>query len=217
MRKQIDLSFKDIEWTPAVYALVLMNLIPIAGVIFFGWNAGIIIFLYWLENVVIGILNIPKLLTARGKDEVSKTSTGVFTVAGAIFLSAFFAVHYGMFCFGHYVFLKSSFDQVPSFAEIFRRGDILIALGGLAASHIVSMMVNFYGKGEYKRRSPNTQMFLPYSRIIILHVVIIFGGFFTLVSGGGLMSLIVLVVLKTAVDLAAHIAEHKFSAKEITT
>lgn len=217
MKKQIEFNFKDIEWTPAVWALIVMNLIPIAGVIFFGWNAGIIIFLYWLENVVIGVLNIPKLLTARGTDSASQTSTGVFTLAGAIFLSAFFTVHYGMFCFGHYVFLKSSFDEVPSFAEMFTRGDILIALGGLGVSHIISMLVNFYGRDEYKRRSPNTQMFLPYSRIVILHVVIIFGGFFTMFSGGGLISLIMLVVLKTIVDLAAHLAEHKFANKEVTT
>ncbi len=207
----------QIEWTPAVYALIVMNMIPIAGVIFLGWNAGIIIFLYWLENVVIGVLNIPKLLTAQGTDNAAQSSKGVFRLAGSLFLAAFFSVHYGMFCFGHYVFLKASFEQVPSFTEIFNHGDILIALGGLAMSHIISMFVNFYGKGEYKRRSPNTQMFLPYSRIVILHVVIIFGGFFTMVSGSGLISLILLVALKTAVDLAAHIAEHKFAAKEVTT
>ncbi len=205
-----------IEWTPAVYALILMNLIPIAGVMFFGWSAGTIIFLYWLENVVIGVLNIPKLLTAQGTDGASVSTTGIFKLAGGLFLSAFFIVHYGMFCFGHYVFLKSSFDQVPSLAEIFSRGDILIALGGLSASHIISMAVNFYGKGQYKTRSPNMQMFMPYSRIVILHVVIILGGFFTMLSGSGLISLMILVALKTAVDLAAHIAEHKFAAKEIT-
>ncbi len=207
----------QIEWTPAVYALILMNLIPIGGAIFFGWDAGIIIFLYWLENVVIGILNIPKLLTAQGTDGAAVSATGIFKLAGGLFLCAFFAVHYGMFCVGHYAFLKASFDQVPSFAEIFSRGDILIALGGLAVSHIISMFVNFYGKGEYKRRSPNAQMFLPYSRIVILHVVIIFGGFFTMMPGSGLISLILLVVIKTVVDLAAHIAEHKFAAKEMAT
>ena len=38
---------------PAALALAL-NLVPIAGVAFWGWSAFALIFLYWLENVIVG-------------------------------------------------------------------------------------------------------------------------------------------------------------------
>jgi hypothetical protein len=44
--------------------LVVMNLIPLVGVVFFGWSAFNIIFLYWSENVIIGFFNVLKMLTA---------------------------------------------------------------------------------------------------------------------------------------------------------
>ena len=51
-------------------------------------------------------------------------------------------------------------------------------------------------------------MFMPYSRIVILHVVIIFGGALTVAMGQGLAMLVLLVLIKIGFDLAAHLAEH---------
>ena len=34
--------------------LVAANLLPLAGVVFFGWDAGVILVLYWAENLVVG-------------------------------------------------------------------------------------------------------------------------------------------------------------------
>jgi hypothetical protein len=44
--------------------LVVMNLIPLVGVVFFGWSGFNIVFLYWSENVIIGFFNVLKMLTA---------------------------------------------------------------------------------------------------------------------------------------------------------
>jgi len=82
------------------------------------------------------------------------------------------------------------------------------SLLGLAASHLISMFVNFYGKREYLARTPNKQMFIPYSRIALLHIVIILSGVLASAVGQGLAMLIVLVVVKIGFDLAAHLAEH---------
>jgi len=56
-----------ISWTqPSVIALVLANLVPLAGVFLFHWEVFPLLFLFWLENVVIGILNVAKMLLACG-------------------------------------------------------------------------------------------------------------------------------------------------------
>ncbi len=222
---------KSFQYTPASLALIAMNLIPLIGVFFFGWDAGTIIFLYWLENVVIGVLNIPKLLSCRGvtprPGEETKAmrdrsqSRGNYEghvnagkpapLAGLIFLAVFFSVHYGIFCYGHYMFIQSSFKAMPKFSDLptaLAGGLLLWSLLGLALSHFISMLVNFYGKKEYQTRSANVQMFMPYTRIVVLHVVIIFGGFLSLIFNEGLGTLIMLVLIKTVVDLFAHQVEH---------
>jgi hypothetical protein len=43
--------------------LIAANLAPLAGVLFAGWDAFDMVFLYWLENVVIGFFNICKMLS----------------------------------------------------------------------------------------------------------------------------------------------------------
>ena len=47
--------------------LIAANLLPVAGVLLWGWSIFEIVSLYWFENVVIGVINILKILTATGE------------------------------------------------------------------------------------------------------------------------------------------------------
>ena len=201
--------FAKFQFTPAAIALIGMNLIPLIGVFWFGWDAGTIVFLYWLENVVIGILNIPKILSSRAGPAGRPNRRE--SLGGLMFLAGFFSIHYGLFCFGHYMFLSATYESLPEWGEIIPAlsGSILIwSLLGLTFSHGVSMFVNFYGKGEYKTRTPNKQMFMPYTRILILHVVIVFSSLLAVAMGEGLATLVMLIGVKIGFDLAAHLVEH---------
>lgn len=46
--------------------LVAANLIPLVGVLFFGWSLWTILVLYWVENGIVGFWNVPKILLAQG-------------------------------------------------------------------------------------------------------------------------------------------------------
>jgi hypothetical protein len=46
--------------------LVAANLIPLVGVVFFGWSLWTILVLYWVENGIVGFWNVPKILLAQG-------------------------------------------------------------------------------------------------------------------------------------------------------
>ena len=214
----------DFKFTTAIISLILMNLIPLIGVFWFGWDTATIIFLYWLENVIIGVLNIPKIFACRGvpQNRPNKRIKGAIQTMSwehrerppksrLIFLCVFFSFHYGMFCFGHYIFLKSTYKSLPGFNDFLPTlfSPLLFwSILGLTVSHVISMLVNFYGKREYEARTPNKQMFVPYSRIVLLHIVIILSGFVALATGQGLAVLVLLVLLKIGFDLAAHIVEH---------
>jgi hypothetical protein len=46
--------------------LVVANAIPLIGVLFFGWSLITILVLFWVENGIVGLWNIPRILLARG-------------------------------------------------------------------------------------------------------------------------------------------------------
>ena len=62
------LRFWEADDRFSVFALIAANVLPIVGVLLWGWDAGALVFLYWTENVVIGFYNILKMAIARGRD-----------------------------------------------------------------------------------------------------------------------------------------------------
>jgi len=200
--------FSEFRFTPAVFVLIGMNFIPLIGVFWFSWDVATIVFLYWIENVVIGIINIPKMLTAQ---KGTHSQGGTTSFRPAIFLCGIFAFHYGLFCFGHYSFLQITYKTLPAFENMFAAllSPVLFwSILGLTLSHIISMVLNFWGKKEYLNLSPKAQMFAPYPRIVLLHIVIILSGLLAIAMGQGLATLVALVLLKIVFDLGAHMAEH---------
>lgn len=183
-------------------ALVVANLVPILGVIFFDWQVGDVLLVYWAESAVIGVFNIAKMAYV---DRWRVLAQGPF-----------FAFHYGFFMYGHlrfiYGFLIEDPDDPTGFviSKVFAEFHLLFpALFALFVSHGVSFYVNFLGKREYEGRLIKDQMMEPYRRIIVMHMTIIFGGALTMAFESQLPALFLLIVLKVSVDLYAHHKEHK--------
>ena len=76
-------------------------------------------------------------------------------------------------------------------------------------SHGVSHFKNFMGREEYKKTSPDLQMMAPYKRVVVMHLTVMAAGFFVSTIGTPVYSLLVLVILKTLIDLGSHIFEHR--------
>lgn len=47
----------------SIWVLIGANIIPLIGVLFWGWSTFEVVALYWLENVIIGGINILKMIT----------------------------------------------------------------------------------------------------------------------------------------------------------
>lgn len=119
---------------PAVI-LVASNLVPLVGVLAWGWQVFDVVVLYWFENVVLGVINILKMmfcapdvekLNLEGKrsgrqDEVDPDQLAMaqgmnseqggkligLHHASKLFFIPFFTVHYGIFTLVHGVFVFS--------------------------------------------------------------------------------------------------------------
>ena len=187
--------------------LIIANIIPLAGVLFFGWDLFIIMFLYWFENIIIGFLNVYKMLKAEGKDQKTNVKIGLRKGwhSDKYSITGFFMIHYGMFTFVHGVFVYVMFySQIQSYLGM--------SLGVLTLfiSHGLSYYFNYLGKDEYKKATPAKLMMQPYKRVIIMHMTILLGGGIAKMLGAPLSALIVMIALKIIIDLAAHYKEHAF-------
>jgi len=207
--------------------LVVVNAIPLIGVAFWGWSLMLILVLYWLESGVVGVLNVFKIARAEGGlgelpvslagNRITVRLGGMAGAVGKGALIGFFVLHYGMFWAVHGVFVF----LLPLFAGLSATGSapmdfgplpldgLLLSLVLLAASHVVSFFTNYLGRGEYLRVTPQGQMMSVYGRVVVLHVTIIAGALVVGLFGTAFAALVLLVGLKTAIDLVLHLREHR--------
>jgi hypothetical protein len=227
----------------AVALLVITNMIPLGGVLWLGWSLMLILALYWAENGVVGVINVMKILTAQGT--TPSPSAARWSVNGRpaasltrLGTAGFFTIHYGLFWVVHGIFVFTFIPAMTGLAGfggfgpgfVFITGPVgqpslpgvdasVFAFGvvGLAISHGVSFWLNYLGRGEYRTLSPADVMIQPYGRLVIMHLTIILGAFVSIFLGTPLGSLIVLVVLKTGLDLAFHLRQHRDPAGGVET
>lgn len=215
-------------WRGVVPPLVLVgfNLIPLAGVLWLGWDLFSILILYWLESGVIGVVNIFKMARAAGSVAGVQLATGGAMQVSAMSrgcLMGFFTIHYGLFWAVHgvFVFLLPIIAGVASAARTGGRPDIAgssltlegiaVALVALTAYHLLEYWYGYVGKREYERVSSMAQMFAPYPRVLVLHITILAGAFLVFSSGQPVALVVLLVALKTIIDLGLYTASRRWA------
>jgi len=71
----LSLSKRDARWLTGA-ALLLANLMPLAGVLLLHWETGALLFVYWLESAVVGFFNVVKMAQAEGSTTPGPLSEG---------------------------------------------------------------------------------------------------------------------------------------------
>ena len=212
-------------------ALVLANLIPLGGVFLLDWQVYDVVMLYWAENVVIGLINVFRMALCKGglmlppgaeqqiRQSLTNTQSRTLSlISGGLkfFLIPFFIFHYGMFCYGHLMAVTSIFSDervggqssVLAIAKSWEPA-FWLAIAAIFLSHLISFALNFIGAGEFRRTNLRQLMQRPYGRIIALHLAIIFGAALTMWLGSPVYMLVILIMIKIAVDLKMHTAERQ--------
>lgn len=205
--------------SPSGIILFAANLLPLAGILFWGWDAFILLVLYWLETAVIGFWMMMRILSLPTGTLGDFTTNGKKAPATRIGLALFLIVHAGMFMGVHFVFLWSLFSgdwskRVHGPIDFVR--ELVIGTGLW-----LPLLVLFFARGAAflyetvgapmiarlnRRTTPPADPDAAghiigsfYVRIVVMHCAIIFGGFLSFL--GSIGPLIVMVALKTAVDL----------------
>ena len=136
-----------------------------------------------------------------------------------LFLAPFFCVHFGIFMVVHGVFVAlAGLGSLPDDQPLtiaprlaLEEPQILYFLLGTTASHGWSTLRHHFLAGERHQHGPQHFMTQPYGRVVVMHMAILFGAFASILVGSGTPVLILLVILKTALDWRAHKKAHRES------
>ena len=192
----------SIPWKSTL-VLVLSNIFTIVVAAMEQWNLSKLLWIYWGQSLVIGYFNWRKIRCLKefsteglkiNDQQVPATKVTQRQIAN------FFAVHYGFFHVGYFIFLfieKADLSQI----EIFSAGTCLAVF---IFNHWFSFKQNL---DTFIGRKPNigNVMFFPYARILPMHLTILIGAYLEEHSTG---TVILFLGLKTFADLTMHLMEH---------
>lgn len=202
-----DLSFLWAKRDISFWLLIFSNLLTLFFAVYDGWDFATLVWVFWTQSVIIGIFNVFKILDLKNFVTTGFTSNGAqlpATTNTKRGTAIFFALHYGFFHFVYLIFLLvmlAGSDSVD-WRNIFL--GVLIFL----VNHAVSFLVNRESDSARKQNLGNV-MFSPYSRIIPMHLTLVFG----FLSSPGAIGMVIFLVIKTVVDLFMHQTEHYTDAK----
>lgn len=178
---------------------------PLIGTAFCGWDTFDVFAVYWTENLVVGAFMLGRIATHPAAK---------WPAAFGILL--FFLAHYGLFCFVHGVLLVATFGGAGAPDDFFAAPAHLVTTAGSSAwglglfaligSHGFSFVTNWWRRERHDRP---LQLFAPYRRVVVMHVVLIAGAVLVWLADGPDLLLVLLVVAKIAADVMAHRAEHR--------
>lgn len=210
----------------ALRNILASNALTAAVAVLFDWGLLAVLWPFWIQSVVIGVFARRRILklvefSTEGlqinKRDVEPTAATRTQVAN------FFAFHYGFFHFIYFVFLagftagavagggsvavtNSSTGEVMQVAmgQVHALDWLLFAALGFvfwrthAASHREHVEADLAG-----RPNIGTLMFMPYLRILPMHLTLILG---MVLGGGG--AVLLFLGLKTLADAGMHLLEH---------
>jgi len=183
--------------------LIFFNAIPIYGVLIWQWNSFDIIFLYWFENIIIGLFTVIRFIVRPFSHPVE--------LIFPLFMAPFFTFHYGAFCYGHGTFLINMFGK-DALGEMAKLGipDVILPvietrqlfwpIAALFAFQLLDWVRDTMERGL---GSDNIKvlMIAPYRRIIVLHITIIASGFALAAIDQPTIGLLLLIAFKTGFDI----------------
>ncbi len=152
-----------------------------------------VVWIYWLQSVIIGLFNFIDLLTIKNYDAGNfkmNDSPGFEKNKGCV--AWFFLVHYGGFHLGYAIFLLVDFG-------IFNVDKAFLLIG--VAAFLMETLSGFIKRKQVEQEvklSLGTIFFLPYLRIVPMHLMILIPAF------TGIKASLIFLVLKMAADILSY-------------
>jgi hypothetical protein len=217
---------------PSTIFLIAADLFPLAGIAFWHWDTFLLLMLYWMDTAVIAFWTIARVaMTPREGLNNLRISSADGKSTNAPWAVAAFVLHCGIFMGVHFLFLWVMFSdawarRIHGPADFVRQiivdSRLWLPLAVLMLSRGVSFLFHVVRPELLERieralfpRHPvrihvpagsvGGEIAMLYVRVVIMQIAIIFGAFVAVVLGS-MAPFVILIVLKTAVDVAIHVA-----------
>lgn len=204
--------------------LIVVNLIPLYGVWFEGWDAKMVFLVYCMETVIIGVINIVKMAVVTFFVQYKHPwhNNGSSTMQSGLLFILFFIAHYGFFVFVQtQMFFAASgiggndigfgvYKKIP--ALLGSQGKLLLAI--FIAYYTVQAMFSFFSSGQYRHISMMRLMFEPYIRIFVQQLIVILGSMF-LVFGLPKFFIVIVTGIKLFAELKVDQWKEKLEGKQV--
>ena len=177
--------------------ILLANLVPVVGVFWFGWDAILVVFAYWLEGTVVGLFTLLRIVwalpgydptpgtsvTYRRKGKNVSTNFTAKEMSKRAVVSAFVGVYGGLMLFYGFFLLMfligdATVEKVTSRLSGFSTW-LLTVLLFMFIQHAWSFYTDFVRGPEWAKSDPVFHFWRPFGRFILLHFVVIIGGLTT--------------------------------------
>lgn len=184
----------------SIWLLVGANGLVVGLALLGGWQLIDLMLVYWTQSLIIGGFSILRILSLQDFStagfKINKQSVEAVPATKRK-VASFFAFHFGFFHVGYLIFMSTG-----SFGELRVGLDLLVGALAFGVNHLFSWR---YHRDLDRQGKPNigTLMFLPYVRIVPMHLTIIFGA---MAPAGGIL---LFTVLKTGADVVMHQVEHR--------
>ena len=197
--------FKKITADPALLFLLAGNVYCIWYYQKYPGGFGTVVWIYWFQSIIIGLFNFLQLITFKNKmPEAAPIENMKGTLSGGC-AAWFFLLHYGAFHLAYFFILLFKFD-------IFSVKKIVVLIG--IAVFLLESLFNFIRQKRnenYAAINGGLVFFLPYLRVIPMHLMILLPAFI------GWEPSLLFLVLKTGADLLSFKLYHFIYRKNATT
>lgn len=184
------------------YLLILFwNIAALVPIWLGWWDVFAVLGLYWFENVCTGVY---QYLRIRDCERARPKRDDDFALSG------FFAMHYGIFTGVHGLFVLIFFGVI--LGGLWQSGQHwwLSALV-IAATYHLAYRRTWQASQGWTRTTPGRLMAEPYARVLVLHLVVIGGGYFALSAKDPQAVLLVFAGIKLAMELLAQFLWSRFA------
>lgn len=236
MPETLESERKKLPSLPLI-ALILANMIPVVGVLYFEWNAFVIVGLYWAESIIVGFYTLLRFIFASPRIvSIEKKLIGIPIFS---FLYGFSISGYGVLIIFFFVVFPSEFLQDQSWTPPMPEEDLfkvpwpgplgLFQLGiesgrvmyytmpkravlvvfCLMVSHGLSFVIDYILRGNRNYADIRILMGGLISRVLILHFSLMIGGFLILIFKPHVTILVCFVVLKCLIDAKLYLRQQR--------
>jgi hypothetical protein len=200
----MTIKAKNLFRDTSLLLLIISNLITIYIAVRENWDLSTVMWVYWVQSIVIGIFNFVRIY------QLKEFSTENFTINGQPvtstdearnFVALFFAAHYGLFHFVYLFFLiigpfssRYGYSGNPTDFKY-----VVLASLVFFFNHLYSYLHN--KPVDNKKQNIGAIMFYPYARILPMHFAFFLGA-----TAG--IAVPIFLSIKTLADCIMHIYEH---------